>query len=402
MKNLKPILLFCFVLLTQSIYAQLYEVGYKPLSPDPFAGFDKPIGLAILPFTYNGRYSDFTEKLYNEIVKDVSVFDKFTIYPYSVLQEQQSALGITNYKPNDRTVLKKLKDNLDIRVVLTGKLNKADGSEVEVKLINTSNGNTLFTEQLKNSTNSTALKDAVVLITKNKSVYYKNLPVPEGMVYVKGGWFEMGSNNGGSEEKPVHRVYVDDFYISKYEVTFAEYDRFCEATGRSKPDDMGWGRGNRSVIFVSWYDAVEYCNWLSRQTGKHYRLPTEAEWEYAARGGNKSRGYKYSGSDNINRVAWYDGNSNDRTHPVGTKQPNELGIYDMSGNLWEWCSDWYDSDYYSRSPERNPKGPTSGNSRVLRGGSWDFDVSYCRVANRYGYNPGSRDYSFVFCYVQDL
>jgi len=214
---------------------------------------------------------------------------------------------------------------------------------------------------------------------KNKKVLIKMVPE---IVYVKGGTFYMGSNDGESDEKPIHKVIMSDFYIGKYEVTFEEYEKFCESTRREKPDDNGWGRGKRPVINVCWYDAVEYCKWLSEETGKKYRLPTEAEWEYASKGGLKSAVYKYSGSNNIDEVAWYDGNSGDKTHPVGTKQPNELGIYDMSGNVWEWCSDWYDEDYYSKSPSTDPKGPSSGEYRVFRGGGWYNSSVNCRSALR--------------------
>ncbi len=218
------------------------------------------------------------------------------------------------------------------------------------------------------------------------------------MVLVKGGTFQMGSNEYDSE-KPVHPVTVSDFYISKYEVTFDEYDAFCEATKRQKPADQGWGRGKRPVINVSWEDATAYCKWLSEKTGKNYRLPTEAEWEYAARGGAKSEGFEYSGSDDLDKVAWYSSNSKNQTHPVGQKKANELGLYDMSGNVWEWVQDWY-GDYSSKA-QTNPKGPGSGASRVLRGGSWIGYDDYCRVADRDGGIPILRDYDFGFRLVQD-
>ncbi len=235
------------------------------------------------------------------------------------------------------------------------------------------------------------------------------------MVLVEKGSFTMGNTwgDGDDDEKPVHQVTLTyDFYIGKYETTFDEYDAFCNATGRSKPDDKGWGRGSRPVIYVSWNDAIAYCNWLSEKEklpkaydnngnlldkdGRvtidpskvvGYRLPTEAEWEYAARGGNKSKGYKYAGSDSVNDVAWYDSNSGSKTQEVGKKAPNELGIYDMSGNVWEWCSDWWDSGYYSKSPTTNPYNSTAGSGRVGRGGSWRSDAAGARVAGRGAGSP---------------
>jgi formylglycine-generating enzyme required for sulfatase activity len=149
---------------------------------------------------------------------------------------------------------------------------------------------------------------------------------------------------------------------------------------------------------VSWHDANAYA----QKVGK--RLPTEAEWEYAARGGNKSKGYTYSGGNNLDAVGWYNDNSRSKTHPVAQKQPNELGLYDMSGNVWEWCSDWYDKGYYSRSPQNDPQGPNSGKYRVLRGGRWNFSDYLCRVAARLRYYPDRRDsYSgFRLVFSQDL
>jgi formylglycine-generating enzyme required for sulfatase activity len=209
------------------------------------------------------------------------------------------------------------------------------------------------------------------------------------MVFVKGGTFEMGCTSEQSDcdddEKPVHSVTVDDFYIGKYEVTQAQWKAIM-GSNPSHFDDCG---SNCPVENVSWNDVQEFIEKLNQKTGKNYRLPTEAEWEYAARGGGKSKGYKYAGSNSIGTVAWYDDNSGSETHPVGQKQANELGIYDMSGNVWEWCSDWYDSDYYSSSPRNNPAGPSSGSRRVLRGGSWGSRGRICRVANRNNLSPGS-------------
>ena len=146
---------------------------------------------------------------------------------------------------------------------------------------------------------------------------------------------------------------------------------------------------NYPMYYVSWEDCQEFITKLNALTGKNFRLPTEAEWEFAARGGNKSCGYKYSGSNTLSNVAWYDDNSGSQTHPVGTKSPNELGIYDMSGNVWEWCSDWYGN--YSSSSQYNPTGPYSGSGRVFRGGCWLNGARICRVSYRGGNYPTDRN-----------
>jgi len=206
------------------------------------------------------------------------------------------------------------------------------------------------------------------------------------MVLIPAGEFLMGSpsGDGSDDEHPQHRVYLDAYYIDKYEVTFAQYDKFCEETGRKKPSDEGWGRSNRPVINVSWNDANDYAKWAGK------RLPTEAEWEKACRAGSTT---KYSFGDNESQLgdyAWYSSNSGSKTHPKGEKKPNAWGIYDMHGNVWEWCSDWYDGNYYKNSPEKNPTGPASGASRVLRGGSWFTNVGRCCSACRFMVNPGFR------------
>lgn len=228
----------------------------------------------------------------------------------------------------------------------------------------------------------------------------------ENMIFVQGGTFQMGSNDGDNDEKPIHSVTVSDFYIGKYEVTQKEWQ---EVTGNNPSYFKG---DNLPVEQVSWYDAVEFCNKKSEKEGLQkcysgsgknikcdfskngYRLPTEAEWEYAAHGGNKSRNYKYSGSNTIGDVAWYTDNSNSKTHNVGTKQANELGIYDMTGNVWEWCWDWKGS--YSSNLQANPKGASSGSVRVDRGGGWDRNARYCRVANRGGSFPDYSDGNMGF------
>ncbi|MCK6690775.1 MAG: SUMF1/EgtB/PvdO family nonheme iron enzyme [Thermoanaerobaculia bacterium] len=238
------------------------------------------------------------------------------------------------------------------------------------------------------------------------------------MVLIKGGTFDMGDTFGEGEnnEKPVHRVTLSDFYLGKTEVTFDEYDAYCASTGKSKPSDEGWGRGKRPVITVSWFDAIEYCNWLSEKqnltkvykiNGDHvaadwnangYRLPTEAEWEYAAR--SSGRNEKWAGTpaeSDLYRYAnfcdknceyeWKTAGQNDDyryTAPVAGFQPNAAGLFDMSGNVWEWCWDRYGS--YPSGPQTNPVGLDLGSRRVRRGGSWFKSPADARTACR-GYFP---------------
>ena len=214
------------------------------------------------------------------------------------------------------------------------------------------------------------------------------------MLFVEGGTFQMGATSEqGSDaeydEKPVHSVTLSDFYIGKYEVTQGQWKAVM-----GKNPSRYTGDDNRPVESVSWEDVQEFIQKLNALTGKRYRLPTEAEWEYAARGGKTSQGYKYAGGNSIDKVAWYALNSSGQTHLVGQKQPNELGLYDMTGNVWEWCQDWYES--YSSSAQTNPTGPTHGSSRVLRGGSWNRNAGYCRVSDRNDDNPSGRAINIGF------
>ena len=238
----------------------------------------------------------------------------------------------------------------------------------------------------------------------------------ENLIFVEGGSFSMGSLDGEEDVKPVHEVTVSPFYIGKYEVTQAEYTRYMRPAS-SWTAEYGVG-DSYPAYYVSWYAALKYCNYRSKAEGltpcytidgstdpdywgavptftnatwdavicdweaNGYRLPTEAEWEYAARGGIKSRDFRYAGSNNYGQVAWYDVNSDYETHKVGEKSANELGIYDMSGNVSEWCWDWYDSSYYSESPKDNPKGQAGGDWKLLRGGDFYEDEVNCRVYTR--------------------
>lgn len=245
------------------------------------------------------------------------------------------------------------------------------------------------------------------------------------MVYVEGGTFQMGTNKDKYreiDEENVHLVKLDDFYIGKTEITIAQFAKFVEETnyktdaeikGRSyiwddekalmvEKENVNW-RCNElgelinendysyyPVVYISWQDATAFCNWLSEKTGKKYSLPTEAQWEYAARGGRYSKGYMYSGSKKIKKVAWYWDDSQREEHPVSNLLPNELGIHDMSGNVYEWCYDWYEATYSTENQE-NPEGPENEKSklfrRVIRGGSWATTKNFCRVTNRDSGNP---------------
>ena len=224
-----------------------------------------------------------------------------------------------------------------------------------------------------------------------------SIPVKDGisieMVKVEAGTFMMGAtsemkdsyDDPYSDEKPVHQVTLtNDYYMGKYEVTQALW----QAVMGSNPSNFKGD--NLPVEKVSWNDCQEFISKLNSLTGRKFRLPTEAEWEYAARGGKKSRGYQYSGSSNISDVVWYKDNSANKTHPVGTKQANELGIYDMSGNVWEWCSDRYGS--YSSFSQTNPTGSYSGSFRVLRGGGWGSFAWFCCLSFRRNFAPDFRHY----------
>ena len=201
---------------------------------------------------------------------------------------------------------------------------------------------------------------------------------------IPAGEFLMGDNfnDGWVDEQPVHTVYLDAFKMSKYEITFEQYDMFCDETGRNKPDDRGWSRGNRPVINVTWDDANAFCDWLSNKTGKNIRIPTEAQWEKAARGTDQR---KYPWGNNEPNCAGTNYNEcRNRTMPVGSYSfdVSFYGVYDMAGNVKEWCIDWYDESYYSNSPLNNPTGPDTGDQRVHRGGGWKSAADNVRAIDR--------------------
>jgi len=247
------------------------------------------------------------------------------------------------------------------------------------------------------------------------------------LVLVAGGFFTMGctAEQGywcDADEHPAHDVHVASFLLGRTPVTVACFREFILGSGyRTTAERKGgvervgeggtweFARGvdwehhtngrkdrrtddDRPVVHVSWEDARMFCEWLSRVSGHVYRLPTEAEWEFAARGGIASRHTLYAGGQELDGVGWYAGNSGGQPHPVGSKAPNELGLYDMSGNVWEWCQDRYREDHYSRAPLASPTGPATGDGRVLRGGAWGYPAHFCRVSTRLMFDErGCRD-----------
>jgi len=209
------------------------------------------------------------------------------------------------------------------------------------------------------------------------------------MIILPGGRFRMVDTMIGNAQA-MREVELDSFALGRYPVTFTEYNQFCRATGRRGPKDEGWGRERRPVINVSWHDAADYCDWLSRVTGRNYRLPTEAEWEYGCQAGSESM---YCFGDNEHELqdyAWYVKNSSGKTQPVGEKKANAWGLYDMHGNVWEWCADWYGKDYAPSCPVRNPIGNEQGAGRILRGGSWDSNSKFVSSSFRFYFSPGLR------------
>lgn len=212
------------------------------------------------------------------------------------------------------------------------------------------------------------------------------------MVKIEGGSFNMGDERGIGEpdERPVHLVTLSDFNLAETEVTVLQWRTYCNTIKHEMPDAPEWGwKNDHPIVSVSWEEAIAYCKWLSDRTGKKYRLPTEAEWEYAARGGRLSKRYMFSGNNNINEAGWFKGNSNGTSHPVAQKRANELGLYDMSGNAWEWCSDHLDE--YKAGAVINPTGSETSVFVVRRGGSWDDVDTGSRPTYRAG-NSFRRSY----------
>jgi formylglycine-generating enzyme len=224
------------------------------------------------------------------------------------------------------------------------------------------------------------------------------------MARIPEGWFLMGSEGGQDNERPVHRVWVDPFDLAACQVSNADYSRFLEATKRRKPlhwEDPAFSHLQQPVVAVSWLDAAAYCEWLSRVTGEHYRLPTEAEWERAARGGLEGKLYPW-GDEPPESLPDYAARWKTGPEPVARYTPNAFGLYNIGDNVHEWCADWYSPSYYAVSPERNPQGPAEGSRRASRGGSWRHYIKVSRCAARSSIPPEFQYADYGFRVARDL
>ena len=329
-------------------------------------------------------------------MKKIIIFTFFCLgITHTTLQAQQIRNMKTRFTGSNVEVTYTLSTNVPVNIELQYSTNKGNSYQtchtVRGDLQSQTSGNkTMIWECAEDGV---IVADAVLKLsfTRGKEIELDTRDEEIEMVFVEGGTFMMGctkeqEGDCHNDEKPVHQITLSSFRIGKYAITQGQW----EAVMGNNPAYFAKG-DNYPVENVSWEDAQEFIRKLNIKTGRNYRLPTEAEWEYAARGGKKSAGYRYSGSNTINNVSWNASNSGDSTHPVGLKSPNELGIYDMSGNVWEWCGDW--SAPYSASAQTNPTGVSSGSYRVLRGGSWRAPGEDCRVTFRYDVNPSDHYYS---------
>jgi sulfatase modifying factor 1 len=388
-------ILFFIYLFSPILNSQQLTVIYERLQHNPFELLEKPVGITVFPFNQLGTQQDLTQKFYSELVSQPEIHNTFTIYPNEVVIDLLGLTGVEELEVTSSNLLWRMQSTLGIEFVITGTVKNSDDLQFTIYLIKTESAEIVSSIDIQESSNSTPLTDAIKIFSDFLKPVYKNINIPDGMVFVTGGWFEMGSNYGRDNEKPVHQVFVDDFYIDKYEVTVRDYSEFCKATGREIPEKPEYHTDDHPVANVSWEDASDYASWKGK------RLPTEAEWEYAALGGKISSN-QYSGNSFLDYVGWYSGNSNLVIHPVGKLDPNEYRIYDMSGNVWEWCGDWYSLSYYRSGEGISPTGPTDGNEKVLRGGSFDDEEYFCRVKYRNKNFPDRKFENYGFRCVVDV
>lgn len=352
----------------------------RTLHDDSDSAVFSPDGSTIATCPSMSRDSDNRIKLWGvsdgSLIRALPDYSIVTFSPDGNILASNSYNSINLWRVSDGSLARTLERNMSTMSLAFN----PDGSIIA----NGDEDGTITLWELKNEKNGSDINSSDIAKIKKKKIFTE----PE-MVFVEGGTFQMGNDYWDEDEKPEHSVTVNGFYIGKYEVTQKEWKAIMGYNpSKFKGDDL-------PVEQVSWNEVQEFLKELNENTGKNYRLPTEAEWEYASQGGNKSEGYMYSGSNNVEEVAWHCGNADNKTHPVGTKLPNELGIYDMSGNVCEWCNDLYANDYYHKSPSLNPQGPTSGDYRVKRNGSyWNYEGTSendCRHSNRSGYKPGYRN-----------
>lgn len=388
-------ILILIYLFSPILNGQQLTVIYERLQHNPFEFIEKPIGIAVFPFTNLGNLQDLTETFYSELVSQPNIHNNFTIYPNDVIIDILNLSGAEELEASNSNLLWRMQSILGIEFVVTGTVKYSDNLEFSIYLVKTESAEIVSTIDIQQSSNSTPLNDAIKVFSDFQKPIYKNINIPDGMVFVAGGWFEMGSNYGRNNEKPVHQIFIDDFYIDKCEVTVKAYAEFCDSTGREMPKQPDYFMDDHPVANISWEDASAYANWKGK------RLPTEAEWEYAAMGGKVSSN-QYSGNSFLDYVAWYSGNSNLVIHPVGKLDPNEYGVYDMSGNVWEWCSDWYSLSYYRNGDGVSPKGPAGGSEKVLRGGSFEDEDFFCRVKYRNKSFPDRKFENYGFRCVVDI
>jgi formylglycine-generating enzyme required for sulfatase activity len=387
------ILIFIY-LFSPILNGQQLTVIYERLQYNPFEFIEKPIGITVFPFTNLGSGKDITQKFYSELVSQPDIHNKFTIYPNEVVIDLMGLASVNDLEATSGALLWNMRNTLGIEFVVSGTVINSENLQFSIYLIKTETAEIVSTIDIRESSNSTPLKDAIKIFSDFTKPLYKNINIPDGMVFVKGDWFEMGSNYGRDNEKPVHRVFLNDFYIDKYEVTVKAYLEFCDSTGKEMPVQPEYHTENHPVANVSWEDATAYASWKGK------RLPTEAEWEYAALGGTISSNH-YSGNSFLDYVGWYSGNSNLIIHPAGELDPNEFGIYDMSGNVWEWCGDWYSLSFYRNGDGISPTGPAGGSEKVLRGGSFEDEEYFCRVKYRNKSFPDRKFENYGFrCVVE--
>ena len=335
--------------------------------------------------------------------KGLTLIDCYLAYPTNGVVDQFGSIQVDGDFWHDHVEIKRGARHGDVNG--DGDITAADVTALYDWLLNNDNTQLKYGDQNGDgditAADVTEVYDVLLGSNQPNVTEYTVNGVKFKMVNVEGGTFMMGGTaeqapDGYASEYPVHQVTLSSFSIGQTEVT----QKLWQAVMGNNPSTFSSSNGyassvNRPLENVSWYDCQQFITKLNQMTGKNFRLPTEAEWEFAARGGNKSQGYKYAGSNNIDDVAWFEDNDYNLgdsdpdygTHTVGTKQPNELGIYDMSGNVWELCQDYYGE--YSSEAQTNPTGPSSGSMIVFRGGSWGINARRCRVSYRNGTAPSS-------------